>query len=67
MGEFVLQDGAEPNFLWSTQILIPVLFSIRVSGDPLSKLPDPHKLAILATMDEVSHSEQQHNIKNNNQ
>lgn len=28
--------------------------SIRVSGDPLSKLPVPHKLAILATMDEVS-------------
>lgn len=27
---------------------------IRVSGDPLSKLPLPHKLAVLATMDEVS-------------
>src|SRR4029434_3921216 len=26
----------------------------RVSGDPLSKLPVPHKLAVLATMDEVS-------------
>lgn len=30
------------------------LSSIRVSGDPFSKLPVPHKLAILATMDEVS-------------
>lgn len=26
----------------------------RVSGDPLSKLPVPHNLAILATVDEVS-------------
>lgn len=28
--------------------------AFRVSCDPLSKLPLPHKLAILATMDEVS-------------
>lgn len=34
--------------------LISILSSIRVSGDPFSKLPVPHKLAILATMDEVS-------------
>ncbi|XP_039985270.1 KICSTOR complex protein SZT2 isoform X9 [Xiphias gladius] len=27
--------------------------SVRVSGDPLSKLPVPHKLAILATIDEI--------------
>lgn len=31
-----------------------LLSSIRVSGDPLFKLPLPHKLAILSTMDEVS-------------
>lgn len=26
----------------------------RVSGDPLAKLPVPHKMAVLATMDEVN-------------
>lgn len=34
--------------------LIHILSSTRASSDPLSKLPVPHKLAILATMDEVS-------------
>lgn len=36
--------------------VIQDLSCLRVSGDPLSKLPVPHNLAILATVDEVSHA-----------
>lgn len=57
-----LHNSAELRFFRSTPIVSIIrglcifwyVSSIRVSGDPLSKLPVPHKLAILATMDEVS-------------
>nr|XP_046248822.1 KICSTOR complex protein SZT2 isoform X2 [Scatophagus argus] len=53
------RSPGQPSSYRSDEELIAVLDSLRgagvegVSGDPLSKLPLPHKLAILATMDEI--------------
>lgn len=54
------RSPGQPSSYRSDEELMAVLDSLRgggvngISGDPLSKLPLPHKLAILATMDEVS-------------
>ncbi|XP_071387127.1 KICSTOR complex protein SZT2 [Centroberyx affinis] len=53
------RSPGQPSSYRSDEELMAVLDSLRgvgvdgVSGDPLSKLPVPHKLAILATMDEI--------------
>ncbi|XP_059197167.1 KICSTOR complex protein SZT2 isoform X2 [Centropristis striata] len=53
------RSPGQPSSYRSDEELMAVLDSLRgagvdgVSGDPLSKLPLPHKLAILATMDEI--------------
>ncbi|XP_035504823.1 KICSTOR complex protein SZT2 isoform X3 [Scophthalmus maximus] len=53
------RSPGQPSSYRSDEELMTVLDSLRgagfdgVSGDPLSKLPVPHKLAILATMDEI--------------
>nr|XP_043900372.1 KICSTOR complex protein SZT2 isoform X3 [Solea senegalensis] len=53
------RSPGQPSSYRSDEGLMAVLDSLRgtgldgVSGDPLSKLPLPHKLAILATMDEI--------------
>uniref|UniRef100_UPI0037E8BDA3 KICSTOR complex protein SZT2 n=1 Tax=Semicossyphus pulcher TaxID=241346 RepID=UPI0037E8BDA3 len=53
------RSPGQPSSYRSDDELMAVLESMRgagvdgVSGDPLSKLPVPHKLAILATMDEI--------------
>lgn len=53
------RSPGQPSSYRSDDELMAVLDGLRggsangISGDPLSKLPLPHKLAILATMDEV--------------
>ncbi|XP_070764616.1 KICSTOR complex protein SZT2 [Enoplosus armatus] len=53
------RSPGQPSSYRSDEEMMAVLDSLRgadvdgVSGDPLSKLPLPHKLAILATMDEI--------------
>ncbi|XP_040895618.1 KICSTOR complex protein SZT2 [Toxotes jaculatrix] len=53
------RSPGQPSSYRSDEELMAVLDSLRgagadgVSGDPLSKLPVPHKFAILATMDEI--------------
>ncbi|KAE8293858.1 KICSTOR complex protein SZT2 [Larimichthys crocea] len=53
------RSPGQPSSYRSDEELMAVLDSLRgacvdgVSGDSLSKLPVPHKLAILATMDEI--------------
>ncbi|XP_028260407.1 KICSTOR complex protein SZT2 isoform X10 [Parambassis ranga] len=53
------RSPGQPSSYRSDEELMAVLDSLRgagvdgVSADPLSKLPPPHKLAILATMDEI--------------
>ncbi|XP_070687668.1 KICSTOR complex protein SZT2 [Pempheris klunzingeri] len=53
------RSPGQPSSYHSDEELMAVLDSLRggsadgVSGDPLAKLPLPHKLAILATMDEI--------------
>ncbi|XP_069574569.1 KICSTOR complex protein SZT2 [Brachyistius frenatus] len=53
------RSPGQPSSYRSDEELMAVLDSLRangvdgISGDPLSKLPLPHKLAILATMDEI--------------
>ncbi|XP_026179162.1 KICSTOR complex protein SZT2 isoform X4 [Mastacembelus armatus] len=53
------RSPGQPSSYRSDEELMAVLDNLRgtgingVSGDPLSKLPLPHKLAILATMDEI--------------
>ncbi|XP_045905666.1 KICSTOR complex protein SZT2 isoform X11 [Micropterus dolomieu] len=53
------RSPGQPSSYRSDEELMAVLDSLRgagadgVSGDPFSKLPVPHKLAILATMDEI--------------
>ncbi|XP_041790475.1 KICSTOR complex protein SZT2 isoform X2 [Chelmon rostratus] len=53
------RSPGQPSSYRSDEELMAVLDSLRgagvdgVSGDSLSKLPIPHKLAILATMDEI--------------
>ncbi|KAF7647782.1 hypothetical protein LDENG_00166940 [Lucifuga dentata] len=53
------RSPAQPSSYRSDEEMMAVLDSLRgggingVSGDPLSKLPLPHRLAILATMDEI--------------
>ncbi|XP_041648166.1 KICSTOR complex protein SZT2 isoform X2 [Cheilinus undulatus] len=53
------RSPGQPSSYRSDEELMAVLDNLRgagvdgVSGDPLSKLPVPHKLAILATMDEI--------------
>ncbi|XP_074524267.1 KICSTOR complex protein SZT2 isoform X2 [Halichoeres trimaculatus] len=53
------RSPGQPSSYRSDDELVAVLDSLRgacvdgVSSDPLSKLPLPHKLAILATMDEI--------------
>lgn len=37
-------------------VRLQLVCSLSMTGDPLSKLPVPHKQAVLATMDEVSYS-----------
>lgn len=43
-----------PLLYQAAHLTVYFVSDTRVSCDPLSKLPLPHKLAILATMDEVS-------------
>ncbi|KAK7922321.1 hypothetical protein WMY93_009223 [Mugilogobius chulae] len=53
------RSPAQPSSYRSDEELMVGLDGLRagvvdgVSGDPLSKLPDPHKSAIIATMDEI--------------
>ncbi|XP_044217594.1 KICSTOR complex protein SZT2 isoform X5 [Thunnus albacares] len=53
------RSPGQPSSYRSDEEMMAVLDSLRgggvdgVSGEPLSKLPVPHKLAILATMDEI--------------
>ncbi|KAM6921196.1 KICSTOR complex protein SZT2 [Xenentodon cancila] len=53
------RSPGQPSSYRSDEELMAVLDSLRgagvdgVSGDPLSKLPPPHKLAVLTTMDEI--------------
>ncbi|XP_044054476.1 KICSTOR complex protein SZT2 isoform X4 [Siniperca chuatsi] len=53
------RSPGQPSSYRSDEELMAVLDNLRgagvdgVSGDPLSKLPVPHKVAILATMDEI--------------
>ncbi|XP_041861304.1 KICSTOR complex protein SZT2 isoform X2 [Melanotaenia boesemani] len=53
------RSPGQPSSYRSDEELMAVLDSLRgagidgVSGDPLSKLPHPHKFAILGTMDEI--------------